>query len=208
MLAAAIGLSAQEEGWSGALKFGGGPVSGSAKAVTGDAAFSFSPQFEATYSFNKSSAWVFGAGYRFFPGDQTMISYIPTPQVAGQTYEARIRKPEAKGLELTSLYRHTFGESFFVQGGLRIGLYKTTFRDTGSRVTYTLVSNRITPTTVVTIQDEFEKKTTSVGLLAGLGYQLNRNFSVEVNAFTVRLGNPLAGTNTSVASEVNFGIRF
>lgn len=203
-LVLSVGLSAQE-GWTGALKFGGGPTTGKAKTLTGDAGYSFSPQVEASYSMDKASAIVLGAGYRFFPGDITTISTIPTPQVGGQTYEARLRKPDAKGLEVSALYRHTFENSMFLQGGLRLGLYKMTFRDTGSRITYSAPS---TPSAIVTIAEEREKKTTSFGLLAGIGYQLTQNFSVELNAFTVRLGDPLGGTSASLATEVNFGIRF
>jgi len=198
-----MGLSAQE-GWEGSLKIGAGPTTGPAKTLTGKAGFSFAPTVEAIYNFNKTSAVVLGGGYRFFPGDMYEVSAIPTPRVAG-TYEARLRKPDAKGLELTALYRHSFENELYLQGGLRLGLYKVTLRDTGSRITY---SAPTTPSAIVTISDEFVKKTTSFGLQAGVGYHLTENFSVEANVFTVRLGDPLGITNTSVASELSFGFRF
>lgn len=208
-LAVSTGLAAQE-GWEGALKIGGGPTTGGAKTVTGNAGFSFAPTLEFTYHYNKTSAVALGMGYRFFPGDIYTVSSIPTPQVAGQTYEARLRKPDAKGFELSALYRHSFNEDLYVQGGLRLGLYKVNFRDTGSRITYGTVppSTAVVPTAIVTIMDDRDKKTTSFGLLAGMGYRLTENFSVEANVFTVRLGDPLGITNTSLASELSFGIRF
>jgi opacity protein-like surface antigen len=125
--------------------------------------------------------------------------------VAGQTYEARVRKPDGKGFEITSLYRHGFSEDLFVHGGLRLGLYKINYRDTGSRITY---SAPATPSAIVTIQDDREKKTVSFGLMAGIGYRLTEKFSLEANVFTVRLGDPVGYTSTSLASELCFGIRF
>lgn len=203
-LSIGTGLAAQE-GWEGALRIGAGPTTGPAKTVTGNAGYSFAPTLEAVYNFDKTSSVVFGAGFRFFPGDIYMVSAIPTPQVAGQTYEARLRKPDAMGLELTSVYRHGLNEDIYIQGGIRLGLYKVSFRDTGSRITYSAPS---VPSQIETIQVELVKKTTSFGLTAGVGYRLTENFSVEANVFTVRLGDPLGITNTSLASELSFGFRF
>ena len=180
----------------------------------GNAGYSFAPEVEYAYNFNKSQAVVLGLGYRFFPGEISTVSFIPTaaatvpatpPRPAG-TYEARLRKPDAKGAEVTALYRQTFGSDFFVQGGLRLGFYSVNFRDTGSRITY--AANGTTTTAIETIADDLTKKTTSIGLMAGCGYRLTDMFSVEANAFTVRLGSPLGNTATSVATEIAFGIRF
>ena len=243
-LAVSTGLAAQE-GWEGALKFGGGPTTGPAKTVTGNSGFSFAPTLEAAYHFNKTSSWVFGVGYRFLPGDiYASRTFIAPPAVVTRTatnfnawtasvnaarawalanpgpQEMTLRKPDAKGMEFTSLYRHTFNEDLFVQGGIRLGLYKVSVRDTGTRFNYSFTeasgtfgtpnwvnASLVTPI-ITTLAIETEKKTASFGLMAGIGYRLTENFSIEANAFTIRLGDPLGSTNTSLATELCFGIRF
>ena len=242
-LVAGTSLVAQE-GWVGSLKLNAGPTMGPAKALMGQAGYSFAPEIELAYHYSKTDAVVFGVGYRFFPGDLSAASYIPAPPPASTfittgtsnaarvviqnyvaasvaaPYEARLRKPDAKGLELTSLYRHNYTPDLFVQGGLRLGLYKVNVRDTGSRITYMELATpgtganlgktnySATPSSIVTIMDDLDKKTTSLGLMAGIGYRLTTNFSLEANVFTVRLGDPRGLTHTSVATELGFGIRF
>ena len=207
-LVASTGLAAQE-GWNGSLKLGAGPTNSGAKTVMGNAGYSFAPQVELAYGFNKKQSLVLGLGFRFFPGDIATVSYIPGARPVTTTptaYEARLRKPDAKGTEFTALYRQTMGSDFFVQGGMRLGLYKVNFRDTGSRITY--ATNGTTITNIDTIMDDVDKKTVSFGLMAGFGYRLTENFSLEANVFTVRLGDPLGSTSTSLVSEIAFGIRF
>lgn len=199
---ACTGLKAQE-GWAGSLKLGGGPTTGPAKTLMGDAGDSFGAEVEFAYRYGKRQTLVLGLGMRFIPGDLATVSSIPTPRADG-TYEARIRKPDAKGPELTALYRHDLTGTLFVQGGLRLGLYKVNVRDTGSRITYTGGA----PSAIVTIMDDLDKKTTSIGAVAGLGYRITDIFSVEANVFTLRLGDPRGLTTTSAASELRFGIRF
>jgi opacity protein-like surface antigen len=237
-----MGLAAQE-GWVGSLKFGGGPTTGAAKTLMGNAGYSFAPTLEFAYHYSKTDAFVLGAGLRFFPGDISTASYIPAAPspttsgyittgttnaartanlayIAGGPYEARLRKPDTKGLELTGMYRHDYNPDLYVQAGLRLGLYKVNVRDTGTQITYTesaiagtgvnlgRTNYGVTPSSIVTIMDDLDKKTTSLGVIAGLGYQLTEYFSIEANVFTVRLGDPRGVTTTSVASEVCFGIRF
>ncbi|BDU72541.1 hypothetical protein [Mesoterricola silvestris] len=199
---AATALQAQE-GWVGSLKFGGGPTTGSAKTLMGNAGYGFGAEVEFAYRYAKDQAMVLGLGYRFFPGDLATVSSIPTPRPDG-TYEARITKPDAKGPEVTALYRRDLVPELYVQAGLRLGLYKVNVRDTGSRITYTGGA----PSSIVTIMDDLDKKTTSIGAVAGLGWRITGIFSVEANVFTVRLGDPRGGTGTSAASEIRFGIRF
>ena len=205
-LAIGTGLMAQSP-WSTGFKIGGGPTASSVKTLMGDAGFSFAGTFELGYQLDKNSSLVFGAGYRFFPGDFKTVSFIPsTAATVAGTYEARVRKPEAKGFELTAAYRMNLNEDLFVQGGVRLGINKVTFTDTGSSVTY--AGTPVVRTLVVPIATMTEKKTTSFGLLAGIGYRFGSAFTVEGNAFTVRLGDPLGDTRTAVATELTFGIRF
>jgi opacity protein-like surface antigen len=205
-LAIGTSLLAQSP-WSTGFKMGGGPTASGVKSLLGDAGYSMGGAFELGYQLDKNSSLVFDAGYRFYPGDFKTVSYIPaTASTVAGTYEGRVRKPEAKGFEFTALYRRDLFEDVYAQGGIRLGLNKVTFTDTGSSVTY--AGTPVTRTQVVTIASMTDKKTTSFGLMAGLGYRFGSAFTMEFNAFTVRLGDPLGDTRTGVATELTFGIRF
>ena len=230
-MAFSASLQAKEAKWTPSFKFQVGSVMGNAKDLFvpagsyGSVAPTFGAAVDVAYNLNQKSALVFGLGLRFQPGDNGIVSYIELPATAktpawavGNTYtgESRNRKADGQSYEASALYRRDFlAEGLFWQAGLRIGFNKATQIDTGSRATYTVsaVSGTGIPTwngttTATAIASTVEKKTTSVGVLAGLGYRFNDRYSGELNAYQTKFEGASAGKLSGTVIELAFGVRF
>lgn len=205
---------AQESKWDTSLKLFAGGLTGSAADITANAE-NFGAAIEATYKLDKASCLAFDFGYRFYPGGTQFLSTFGVPAnstgTAGQviTGETRLRKSEANGFQASALYRRdAFMEGMFWQAGLRIGLNKTKSTDTGSVYSYTKGATTWGLTSVTVIDSMVEKKTTSIGLLAGLGYRFNDRYTGGLNAYTVKLEGPGSGKKSGTVVELDLGIRF
>lgn len=224
-------LSAQEAKWTPSFKFFAGSVMGATKdlflppAATGSVAPSFGGGVEVAYKLDGQSAMVFDLGFRFVPGDNGIMSYIELPNtrktpdwVVGDTYaaETRNRKIDGQSWQASALYRrNAFTEGMFWQAGLRLGINKTTQTDTGASTLYTATAVSATTflptwstTRTTAIASIDDKKTTSIGLLAGLGYKFDERYSGELNAFQTKFEGAAAGKKSGTVVELAFGIRF
>jgi hypothetical protein len=152
-------------------------------------------------------------GYRFFPGDTQFVSYfqLPATGTVGQIIsgETRVRKTQIDGFQASALYRRdTFVDGMFWQAGLRIGFNKAKQTDTGSAASYTRGTTSWTVTSVSAIDSVVEKKKTSIGLLAGLGYRFNDRYIGGLNLYTAQFEGPDAGKKSGIVAELDLGIRF
>jgi Outer membrane protein beta-barrel domain len=210
-LALCAGLSAQDKGWDLGFKMSAGYVDGSAaKDVTAntDTLNTYGFGFELNAQLNKTSSLVFGLGYTFFPGKYQNISFIPVLNASTPlgVYETRVRRTEARGVQLGAMYRSKFAEEWYWQGGLRLGFNRSERTDTGSRIT--VVAPAPTASLVETILETPSKNTSSIGLQLGAGYRLNDRYGVEFNVWNTRLGTDLTGNKSGIAADVSFTVRF
>lgn len=225
-------LAAQESKWTPSYKFQVGSTMGGAKDLflpantSGAVAPNFGGGVEVAYQLNKASALVFDLGFRYTPGDNGITSFLVSPPataktpawVIGDTYtsEARARKIDGQGWQASALYRHdAFMEGMFWQAGVRLGFNKTTQTDTGSSAVYTVTAVNVTTfvptwsTPVATaIASKVEKKTTALGLLAGLGYRFDDRYSGELNAYQTKFEGATAGKRSGTVVELAVGVRF
>ncbi len=212
-------LVAQEAPFTGAFKIGLGSLSGDAKkALDLGATFSFAA--EGAYSLSDRSSLVGEAGYRYFPGDNQLLSFIPVSVTATGVnptiYETRNRRTEAKGFQLTGLYRfEVMPKQFYIQAGLRLGQNKATETDTGTQLVTdgTAIANTGTISNshilaIRTIASVNEKKTLSIGLLAGVGYRFLGRYAAELNVFNTKIETPANGAKTGLVAEVAFSVQF
>jgi hypothetical protein len=197
------------------VKINAGSVTGSAKDITGGSG-SFGLMGEAIFKVGPGSV-VAQLGYRFYPGKFKTLSLmpaaLPATGVNPSTFETRIRKAEVEGFELGGLYRmNAFTEGLYFQGGLRIGLNKTSETDTGTQIVTNggaVGSGSNTNVLAVnTIADVKQKKQTAVGLLAGAGYQFTEKYSGEVNLYSTKFGSSYGAAKSGLGIEVSLGIRF
>lgn len=230
-LALCASLGAQESKWTPSFKFSTGLVEGGAKKLflpsntSGSVAPIFGGAVEVAYQLDKQSAVVFDLGINFLPGDNGIVSYIELPTTArtpawvvGDTYtaETRDRKVDGQSWQASALYRRdTPIEGLFWQAGLRIGFNKTTQRDTGASTVYrvTAVSGTGVPTfgainSSSAIASVDEKKTTAIGLLAGLGYRFDERYSGAANVYQTKFEGAAAGKKSGTVFELSFGVRF
>ena len=228
-------LIAQDSKWVPAFKFFAGSTMGGAKELflpsntSGSVAPNFGGAIELAYKLDGRSALVFDLGLRYTPGDNGIQSFLINPPttaktpawVIGDTYasEARARKIDGQGWQASALYRHdAFMDGLFWQAGLRIGFNKTTQTDTGSSAIYTVTAVSILPATLgvptwstpvaTAIASVDEKKTTAIGILAGLGYRFDERYSGELNAYQTKFEGAAAGKKSGTVVELAFGVRF
>lgn len=209
------GLQAQTGSWDGSFKFFGGALSGGAKDLVNSTG-NFGGGVEATYALDKDSRLAFDLGYRFFPGANAMVSYITLPTATaatiGQKYsgETRDRKVDGGSWQVSALYRrNAFTEGMYWQAGLRLGINKTKQTDTGAASSYTQTSATAwTVTATAPIDSVVEKKTTAIGVLGGVGYRFNDQYSGELNVFQTKFEAATAGKQNGTVVELAFGIRF
>lgn len=219
-LAVASGLAAQDS-LNYAFKMGGGPLDGSARTMLGDAGFSFGADFEISKAMGKDSAMVYSLGYRNFPGDNMLLSFIPTSVAATgknpTTYETRNRLTEGGGFFLGALYRQDmFMDGMYLQGGIKLGRVKVSDTDTGTQLVTdgTAISNTNVTTpdshilAIRAIASKTEKASMSFSLTAGAGYRITDRYSLELNLSTLRLTGPAAGGKFGVAADFAFSVRF
>lgn len=212
-------LMAQESSLSGAFKLGVGSVSGDTKkALDMGATFSFA--IEGSYALSDHASLVGEVGYRTFPGDNQLLSFIPVSVTATgvnpTTYETRNRRTEAKGFQLTGLYRYEIvPKQFYIQAGLRLGQNKTAETDTGTQLVTdgTAIANTgsISNTHILairTIASVNEQKTLSVGLVAGVGYRFGDRYAAELNVFNTKIETSSNGAKTGLVAEVAFSVQF
>ena len=220
-VALCAGLSAQVDRWDASFKFYGGGTIGGAKDLfntTGN----FGGGAEGTYKLDGSGSLVFDLGYRFFPGTNSIQSYITLPALtatspAGMLYsgETRDRKTDGSGWQASALYRrNAFTGGMYWQAGLRIGFNKTKQTDTGAASSYITTKTPATAPAVWTvtatsaINSVEENKTTSIGLLGGIGYRFNDQYSGELNVFQTKFEAAAAGKQNGAVVELAFGVRF
>jgi len=214
-LALCVGLSAQADRWGGSFKVFGGATDGGAKDLMG-ATVNFGGGVEGTYALDKDASLVFDLGYRFFPGSNAIQSYITLPTATaaniGRVYtgETRDRKVDGSSWQVSALYRrNAFTEGMYWQGGLRLGFNKTKQTDTGAASSYTQTSATAwTVTATRAIDSVDERKNTSIGLLGGIGYRFNDQYSGELNVFQTHFETAAAGKKGGTVAELAFGVRF
>lgn len=200
LLAASTTASAQE-GWTYGFRMGGGQTFQDLKAYTGKAGYAWGGEFEASREWGKDGRAVLTLGYRFLPGDFQQVSLapstLPTRAVAGTyTLETRMRKAEAEGFQLGALYRQNLPlEGCYGQAGVRLGYLRSRVVDTGTSFTQTVTTTNSAGsiTAVKAIASQLEDKTFSPGVLAGVGYRLSDTYSLELNAYTARILDPVSG---------------
>lgn len=210
-------LLAQDAKWEPSFKLLGGYQLGEAKDdLLGGNPGNFGVGAEVAYRLDKDSSLVFDLGYRFYPGDTQFVSYFQaptssTPGTVGQviTGETRVRKVQAEGFQGSALYRRNgFMDGMFWQAGLRLALNRSKQTDTGSAYAYTRGTSSWSLTSVAPIDAVVEKKKTSIGVLAGVGYRFDDRYTGALNAYTVQFEGPSAGKKSGVVVELDFGIRF
>lgn len=194
---------------------------------------------EMAYRLNASSSIVGTFGYQWTPGSNRLVSdyYSWRGQVAPTTginilatginpsrIETRDRKIDVQGIQLGAMWRQELADfGMYYQGGLRVGFNRTLVADTGTIVTTN--GNAVTSSTDVdllrvdAIAEQREKKSVSVGLVAGLGYRVGDRYNLELNISTLKGENPDLSANTmnapafkkswtGIGVEVSYGIRF
>lgn len=212
-------LAAQEAPPLGAFKIGAGTLGGDTKkSLDFGATFSFA--VEGSYALSERGALVGELGYRYFPGANNLVSFIPVSVPATgvnpTSYESRNRLTDAKGFQVTGLYRfEVVPRTAYIQAGLRIGLNKTTETDTGTQLVTdgTAITNTgsITNTHILavnTIASRQEKKSLAPGLVAGAGYRFLNRYATEINLFTTRIETASSGAKNGFAAEVVFSVQF
>lgn len=222
LLVAAAGtggmLVAQEAPPIGALKIGAGQLGGDTKkALDLGATFSFS--VETSFPLSERAALVGELGYRFYPGANNLLSFIPVSVPATgvnpTVYETRNRRTDAKGFQLSGLYRfEVLPKTLYLQGGLRAGFNKTTETDTGTQLVTdgTAITNTgsIGNTHILavnSIASRQEKKGVALGLVAGVGYRFGSRYAAELNAFNTKIETG-AGAKNGFAAELSFSVQF
>ncbi|WP_285574823.1 hypothetical protein [Geothrix limicola] len=207
-LAAGLGLSAQTSPWDASFKFAGGHIDGNATKILNNNEIlnTFCGSVEVTYRLDKTSVLAFDLGYRFFPGKEVTLSYIPSTLPASSTVTGLARKDESKGIQASALYRKAaFMDGMSWQAGLRINRNEVTQTDTGS----TLTTNAAAAITRVdTIVSSTRKSTFAIGVLGGIHQQFNEKFAGELNLYTTGMESPTSGKKSGMVAEMVFGIRF
>lgn len=207
-------LLAQESKWEPSFKLFGGYLIGAASDdVLGKNPVNFGAGVEAAYKLDKNASLVLDLGYRFYPGDTQFVSYfqLPATGTVGQVVsgESRVRKTQIDGFQASALYRRdAFMDGMFWQAGLRLGFNKAKQTDTGSASSYTRGATTWNVTSVSAIDSVVEKKKTSIGLLAGLGYRFNDRYTGGLNVYTAQFEDPTIGKKSGTVAEFDFGIRF
>ncbi len=211
-------LAAQEAPPIGAFKIGGGQLGGDTKKAL-DLGATFSFALETTFPLGERSALVGELGYRFYPGANSLLSFIPVSVPATgvnpTVYETRNRRTDAKGFQLSGLYRYdVLPKTLYVQGGLRAGFNKTTETDTGTQlvtdgaaITNTGSIGNSHILAVNTIASVREKKGVALGLVAGAGYRFGSRYAIELNAFNTRIETG-SGSRNGFAAELAFSVQF
>lgn len=215
-LALCVGLQAQSAKWDGSFKVFGGATTGGVKDNLIQSTPNFGGGVEATYALDKDSALVFDLGFRFFPGTNSMQSFIVLPTATAATIgriysgETRDRKVDGTSWQASALYRrNAFTEGMYWQAGLRIGFNKAKQTDTGAASSYTQTSATAwTVTATRAIDSVDEKKTTAIGLLGGIGYHFTDMYSGELNVFQTKFEGAAAGKQNGTVVELAFGVRF
>jgi hypothetical protein len=212
-------LAAQESPFTGAFKMGAGSISGDTKKAL-DLGATFSFAVEGAYALGDRSSLVGEVGYRYFPGDNQLLSFIPvsvtSTGVNPTTYETRNRRTEAKGFQVTGLYRYEIvPKQFYIQAGLRLGQNKSTETDTGTQLVTdgTAIANTGTISNshilaIRTIASVKEQKTLSAGFLAGVGYRFRDRYAAELNVFNTKIETSSSGAKTGLVAEVAFSVQF
>lgn len=218
LMGAGSALNAQEP-LRFAFKMGGGPVDGSVRKLFGDAGFTFGADFEAVQSLGSGAGLVYGLGYRALPGDNRLLSFIPTSVPATgvnpTVYETRNRLTEGESWGVYMLYRRDlWTEGFYLQGGLKAARTKVSDTDTGTA----MVTNgaAITNTNAASvnilairaISSKTDVNSTSVGLTLGAGYRLLDRYALELNLTQLSAESPLTSAKSGYSAEIAFSIRF
>jgi hypothetical protein len=211
-------LAAQDAPSLGAFKLGIGTLSGEAQKAL-ETGTTFSLSLESAFPLSERGALVGSLGYRQFPGGNRLLSYIPlsvpATGVNPTAYETRNRRTEAKGFELSGLYRYdVLQKELYVQAGVRLGFFKTSETDTGTRLITdgTAIANTgsISNTHILsvnTIAASQEKRATSVGAVAGVGYRFLNRYAAEINFFSTKIETPSAGAKNGFAAELSFSVQ-
>jgi hypothetical protein len=212
-------LAAQDAPALGSFKLGIGSIGGDAKkSLESGGTFSFS--LEGTYPLNDRASLVGDLGFRFYSGANKLVSFIPIAVPATginpTSYETRNRRLDAKGFELTGLYRfELWPKELYLQGGLRLASLKASEEDTGTQLVTdgTAIANTGTISNshilaVNTIASNREKKTTAIGPVVGVGYRFLNRYATELNAFTTKIETPSSGAKNGFAVEFSFSVQF
>jgi hypothetical protein len=212
-------LAAQDAPALGSFKLGIGSIGGDVKkSLESGGTFSFS--LEGTYPLNDRASLVGDLGFRFYSGANKLLSFIPVSVPATGVnptlYETRNRRLDAKGFELTGLYRfELWPKELYLQGGLRLASLKTSETDTGTQLVTdgTAIANTGSISNshilaVNTIASNQEKKTLAVGPVVGVGYRFLNRYAAELNAFTTKIETPSSGAKNGFAAELSFSVQF
>lgn len=212
-------LAAQDAPPLGAFKLGVGSIGGDAKRSL-EAGGTFSLSLEGVYALNDRASLVGDLGFRFYSGANTLLSFIPVSVPATGVnptiYETRNRRLDAKGFELTGLYRFDlWPKELYLQAGLRVAFLKTSETDTGTQlitdgaaISNTGSISNIHILAVNTIASNREKKTTAIGPVVGVGYRFLERYATELNAFTTKIETPSSGAKNGFAAELSFSVQF
>ena len=220
LLAAAASLSAQAPG-SFTFKMGGGPLGGQAKGVFGNAGYTVGADLEYTTKFGSDSRLVYGFGYRYLPGDNDLLSFIPfsiaATNVNPSYYETRNRKAEGQTFHIAALYRQdAWLDGVYWQGGLRLGRTRVKSVDTGTRITTNgqAISNTTTTTpsanilAIDSIATNESKASTAITPVLGVGYRFGDKYALELNAANVTVSTPKVSSKSGLSFELSFSVTF
>jgi hypothetical protein len=220
LIAAGMGLSAQSPS-ALSFKMVGGPLGGQAKTVLGGAGFVMGADVNFAQKLGAESRLVYSFGFRYLPGDNNLLSYIPrviaATNVNPSYYETRNRKTEGQGFHLGAMYqRDAWMEGMYYQVGLRVGRTKIQAVDTGTRITTNGLAIADTTTTtpspnilaIDAIATNDQKSATSISPVLGLGYRFNDKYALELNVASVTVASPTAKSRNGLAAELAFSFNF
>lgn len=213
--------------WSTGFKFGVGNSTGDLKQVRNNG-MTLSGLGEVCYGVRPGSSIVMELGFRYLPSSEIVVSqykaqWVSVPATSPLYYrypensvlQDMTRKTDAEGLQMGVLFRQTmFDESFYVQGGIRAGFYKTREVDAGTQITTGVRAAGAPSTTatpiikIETIDSVSEKKKVSPQFVLGAGYEFYKNYCLELNVSNAKIESAATGTKSGLLIDLAYRIKF
>jgi len=168
---------------------------------------SFGAGFQTT-----TGNWLLGVNFRQYSGINWVVSTIPhtnssgTAVSAAGTYENRMRKSDALGLDLNIGYMVNLGlpNPYYTYVGARVQRYNFRQVDLGSREVWSSAS---TLTSSSAITDNFQSTKINFNPMIGVGYNFNERYFGQLNLISSTFAFSRLSASGMI-TELSLGIKF
>ena len=204
-------VTMQAQSWDYSLTMSIGNASGNLGNKTGlnnsEIFNSFGAGFQST-----NDKWLLGVNFRQYAGVNWAVSTIPHKDSSGGsvsaagTYENRMRKSDALGLDVNVGYLVNLGlpEQYYTYVGARIQQYTYRQVDLGSREVWASTSSLTSSSVIV---DDFNNKKMGFSPMVGIGYNFNNRYFGQMNLISSKFNFSRAAASGMI-TELSFGIKF